>query len=43
MIAALLFACSGGPADPAHVEEKGARAATLLYSGNVDGDIEPCG
>lgn len=33
----LLVACAG------KVTEEGARAATLLYSGNVDGEIEPCG
>ncbi len=40
MIVTLLLACAG---DDTTVEEKGARAATLLYSGNVDGEIEPCG
>lgn len=37
MIALLaLLAC--GDADA-----PGGKAATLVYSGNVDGDIEPCG
>jgi hypothetical protein len=39
MILAALLACADKPA----VTTEGARAATLLYSGNVDGEIEPCG
>lgn len=26
-----------------HSAPTGARSATLVYSANVDGDIEPCG
>ena len=36
MIFALLLACSGGPTGP-------VPQATLVYTGNVDGEIEPCG
>lgn len=35
MILSLLLACSS--------PELAARTATLVYSHNVDGDIEPCG
>ncbi len=37
MILSLLLACGPGP------EPVGDRSATLVYTTNVDGEIEPCG
>jgi hypothetical protein len=38
LLASFLLACSGGAAPEAL-----AGSVTLVYSGNVDGEIEPCG
>jgi len=36
----LVFACSGDAAPPAVTTE---RSAALVYTANMDGEIEPCG
>ena len=41
----LLLACQGGdsPAAPSTVEAPAGHPFTLVYSADVEGEIEPCG
>ena len=44
----VLLSCGGSPVDPAPgaapvAGVEGGRAFAIVYSGNLDGEIEPCG